>query len=696
MAFAVPEPVSRSRILTLVFTDLAESTALKTQQGDQRVADLIARHRALVRALVSASGGRVVDWAGDGCFLTFETPSAAVAFALRLQQAHAEQPDLPGVRTGLHMGEVSERSGTDGDTAQPRVEGLAVDLAARICALARPAQVLMSSAVADSARQRLESQGFDRPVLWRTHGTRTLKGVGAPVEIREAGLEGIAPFLAPAATGRATGRRTVSLAAIASVVAVALAAGAWWTNSLPRGANTSAAARKSVAVLPFVNMSSDAENEYFSDGITEDLITALSKLSGLQVAARTSSFAFKGRSEDVGKIGEQLRVDAVLEGSVAKAGDRVRITAQLINTADGYHLWSDSYDRDLHDVFAIRSEVAQTVASALQVTLAAGERQTLEQSPTENLEAYELYLKGRYATATLHDFDTAIRYLQQAVALDPSYALPYVGLADYYVWSVDWVLAPREACPRAREAAEKALALDATLAEPHVFLGMELFWFGRDLAGARREFERALALQPDLSSALEWYGYYLVAVGETERGLAVSRRAVALDPLSAHTTPMLARNLFFAGSSDEAARQLRTSITIDPVDWWARVFLGRVYAQRGRYPEAIAELVEAGKHSESPEIAAVLGRTYADSGDKTAARRVLDELRERAHDRFVAPAYIATILIGLGEYDEAFAELARADDQRSWFVTWWKLDPDLDPLRTDPRFTALLKQVGFD
>jgi class 3 adenylate cyclase len=212
------EAAGSSRILTLVFTDLADSTALKTRRGDQAVGELIARHRAHVRRLAAESGGRIIDWAGDGCFLTFETPSAAVLFALRLQQAHSEEPDLPGVRTRIHMGEVSELPGPDGDVAHPRVEGLAVDLAARICGLARPAQVLMSSSVADSARQRLDSDAFDKPIRWRTHGSYSLKGFDEALEIREAGLQGVAPFEAPAASEKAmpapppgstaTGRKT--------------------------------------------------------------------------------------------------------------------------------------------------------------------------------------------------------------------------------------------------------------------------------------------------------------------------------------------------------------------------------------------------------------------------------------------------------------------------------------------------------
>lgn len=316
-----------SRILTLVFTDLADSTALKTRRGDQAVGELIARHRAHVQRLAVESGGRIIDWAGDGCFLTCETPSAAVLFVLRLQQAHSDEPDLPGVRIGLHMGEVSERPNPEGDNAHPRVEGLAVDLAARISSLARPGQILMSSAVADNARQRLDSHVFPQPIRWQTHGSYILKGFDEALEIREAGLEGVASFAAPAASEKAMPlrppglvepRRKTLRVALVSVIALGTAvASLLWLRaperasvphvpSAPPSAVVSPSGRKSIAVLPFVNMSSDKENEYFSDGITEDLISAPSKISGLHVAARTSSFAFKGKNESIESIGARL------------------------------------------------------------------------------------------------------------------------------------------------------------------------------------------------------------------------------------------------------------------------------------------------------------------------------------------------------------------------------------------------------
>ena len=698
-----------SRILTLVFTDLADSTALKSQLGDQRVGELITRHRALVSTLATAAAGRVIDWAGDGCFLTFETPSAAVTFALRLQQAHGEQPDLPGVRTGIHMGEVSERPNPDGDVFHPRIDGLAVDLTARISGLARPGQILMSAAVADSVRSRLEAAGFGHPIKWHSHGAYSLKGFDKPLEIVEAGLEGVAAFAGPvasdkasaatpAASAAATGGRQWGLVALALTIGIAITGGMWWTSWRVPGSSLTDAAqeRKSIAVLPFVNMSSDAENEYFSDGITEDLITALSKVSGLKVASRTSSFTFKGRNEDIKEIGAQLQVGTVLEGSVAKAGDRVRITAQLINVEDGYHLWSEAYDRELKDVFAVRSEVAETVVKAMRVTLGAEEHRTLAQKPTDNLQAYQLHLKARYAISTLNDWSAARGYLEQAIALDPTYALAYLGLAEYHVWSVDWAHPSFEALPRAREAARKALALDPTLAEAHVWLGVVHFQYDHDIETTLQEFETALTMQPDLVTANLWYGYVLVCIGRLDEGIARTQRAYKADGLAFDAARSMGLNLLLARRYDEAIAQLRTATTVTGGNWLAHATLARAYAQAKRFPEAIAAALKAREmEPQNAEVEATLARIYADAGQTAEAEKVLAQLRAR-QDIYVAPPFLAWILIGLGRYDEALEELDKGVEQRSYVLMALEVDPSFDPLRADPRFIALLKQVGLE
>jgi TolB-like protein/Tfp pilus assembly protein PilF len=442
-------------------------------------------------------------------------------------------------------------------------------------------------------------------------------------------------------------------------------------------------------------MSSDKENEYFSDGITEELITALSKVSGLRVAARTSSFAFKGKNEPIESISKQLHVGAVLEGSVAKAGNRVRITAQLINAADGYHLWSDSYDRELADVFAVRSQVAETVAKELQVTLGTGEIRKLEQKPTEDLEAYQLYLKGRRELEQQTDFPGALRYFQQAIARDPNYAVAYLGLAEYYYWVADWTVSSRDAMPRCLEAAQKALELDPSLAEAHVWLGIARWWYDRDLDGARRELQKALAMRADLASAHMWYGLYLTALGQPDEGIAESRRAVEDDPLSFLTSTFLGVNLYYAGRNDEAIQRLYTAVAISDF-WWARMWLGRAHARAGRFPEAISELRDVLRIAPFADTEAALGRTYAEAGNGEEATKVLNHLRTSKSDMFVSSGYVAVVLIGLGRRDEAFAALEQAKEERWYYVGFLKVDPYFDPLRSDPRFKALLKEAGLE
>jgi adenylate cyclase len=555
--------------------------------------------------------------------------AVAIQTALVEQNAPTARDRQTQVRIGVHLGDVGVR---DSD-----LFGDGVSIAARVEPLAESGGICITGPVFGQVRNKLGTPLVKLP-------RPELKNIEVPIDVYRVLL----PWQQAAAKPGPQGHRRPDPHTWGVVAAVAVAAvlAVWWViwPHAPRGmsAPPSDAARaqgkKSVAVLPFVNMSSDKENEYFSDGITEDLITALSKVSGLHVAARTSSFAFKGKNEDVRTIGTQLGVDAVLEGSVAKAGNQVRITAQLISTADGYHLWSESYDRELQDIFGIRSQVAETVAKALQVTLA--------QKPTDDVEAYQLYLKARHATATLDDWATAMRYLQQAIARDPNYALAYLGLADYYVWSVDWELPSLE------------------------------------------------AMQPDLVTAHEWFGMVLVDLGRFDEGIASIRRAYELDPLAPNVATFIGYNPFFAGRNDAAIEQLRTATSVLHDNWWAHGWLARAYARASRFPEAIAEARKA--HQLAPryaEVESVLGRVYADAGEKAEAEKVLDHLRTRMRDEFVAPPYVATILIGLGRLDEALVEVAKAAEQRSWYVMNWKVDPDLDPLRSDPRFQALMKHL---
>ena len=523
-------------------------------------------------------------------------------------------------------------------------------------------------------------------------GTHLALAAGIPAVIVRAWFHG--------KRGRQSGSR-VELALLASILLAAaagimfLAPGVNEEGNAPLLDRLSSAPRRSLAVLPFVNMSSDPENAYFSDGITEDMITALSKLSGLKVAARTSSFAFRDRSAAIQDIGSQLNVGALLLGSVARNGNRVRVNVELVNVEDGYGLWSESYDRELQDVFAIRSEVAQTVARELEVRLEVGERGLLDREPTEDLEAYQLYLRGREAVATYSDFTAAMRYFQQAIDIDPDYALAHLGMAYCYTMTVDWVFPAHEAMPRARAEAEEALRLDPSLAEAHTWLGFVSWWYEHDLPATRQEFETALAMAPENPITQAAYGWFLVSMEETEAGLVASRRAVTLDPLDQEVNAWLGLSFYLARRYDDAIEQLRLTTAMDPDYWFPHAWLGRAFAQVGRYDEASVALLEAKRlEPENLEIDAAIGRVHADAGYRKGAESVLEHLQNPAPGERVSASYVATVAIGLGDFETAMASLAKASEQREWLVVNWRTDPELDPVRSDPRFDRLLRQAG--
>jgi TolB-like protein/class 3 adenylate cyclase len=421
----------KSDLLSLVFTDLVDSTALKTRLGDHQAGGLIARHHERVRRLMRELGGREVDTAGDGFFLTFEAPSAAVTFALRLQQIHDAEPDLPPVRVGVHLGEVSEQPAPAGSTKPTLVEGLAVDLADRIQSVAQPGQVLMSSPVFEAAQQRLKGEEIDREVRWLEHGPYRLKGIRAPVEIAEAGFEGISPLEAPADSEKArrvrsVGRGRRAAPALGLVLLGVLAIWRLWPAPPTQ--------IRSLAVLPLENLSGDPEQEYFAAGMTEAMIMDLARISSLRVISRTSVLRYRETDKSIPEIARELDVDAVLEGTVARERDRVRIAVQLIDARSDHHLWAESYDRDLRGVLALQTQVARAVASEIRLELTPEDEVRLGSDPAVDPRAHEEYLRGRasYSRLTHGDMLRAIEHFEAAVRIDPDYALGYAGLADAY------------------------------------------------------------------------------------------------------------------------------------------------------------------------------------------------------------------------------------------------------------------------
>jgi TolB-like protein/tetratricopeptide (TPR) repeat protein len=456
--------------------------------------------------------------------------------------------------------------------------------------------------------------------------------------------------------------------------------------------------RRSIAVLPFANMSDDPENEYFSDGMTEEIINTLTQLRDLRVAARTSSFAFKGKTPDIAEVGAKLKVRTVLEGSVRKAGNRLRITAQLVSVVDGYHLWSERYDREMEDVFAIQDDIARAIADKLQVTLVAGVAEQLVRPPTESLEAYDLCLKGRFFVNQGGEGPRkGLEYFQQALACDPECALAHDGIAEAYVWlGGTGTLRPQEALLKAREAATRALELDETLAEAHLRLG-ELSWTHEfEWSNAEKHFLRALELNPGLAQAHSVYGFFLASLGRFEESLAELRHGVELDPLAQIANTWLGQVLAWLGRFPDAIDRLRTALELDPTSWHANQILGMAYRLDSNYPEAIEALQTAmalaGRH---PWSLMELALTYAASGSQAQAEAIYDELVARSRGEYVPPTTLSFVSAVLGRVDEAFEWLERAYEDHDMLMTWVKLLPHFDPLRDDPRFEDLLRRMNL-
>ncbi len=459
--------------------------------------------------------------------------------------------------------------------------------------------------------------------------------------------------------------------------------------------------RKSIAVLPFVNMSPEKENEYFSDGMTEELISALSKIEGVHIASRTSVFALKGKEQDVRKIGEALGVSTVLEGSVRRAGEKLRITAQLVDTRDGYHLWSETYEREMKDVFVIQDDISRAIVNALQLKLRGRKHAPLIKRHTQNLQAYHLYLQGRHFwdRRTAEWMMKATKCFEHAVEQDPNYALAYSGLADCYaVLAIAeyGALAPKEAMPKATAAAQRALEIDPALGEAHTSLAHITAFYEWQWAEAADGFRRAIELNPRYAIAHHWYATYLAAMGRLDDAVAAEQRAQELEPLSLFINKNLGTMLFYARRYEQAVRQYRETIELDPAFGRTHFFLGLACETLGRYDEAIAEFESAlAVSGRSAVILAALGRTYGLAGDRAAAFHVLDELSERSLREYVPAFSIAMLREGLGDRDQAFEWLEKAYDERSSWLTALNVDPLFDNLRSDSRFGTLIKKAGL-
>jgi TolB-like protein/tetratricopeptide (TPR) repeat protein len=453
----------------------------------------------------------------------------------------------------------------------------------------------------------------------------------------------------------------------------------------------------SLAVLPLMNSSGDPNLQYLSDGLTESIINSLSQLPQLRVMARSTVFRYKSQEVNAAKIGRDLSVRGVLTGRVLQLGERLIIRTELVDTIDGSQLWGEQYNCKPSDLLAVQEEISSEISEKLRIRLTGEEKERVAKRHTDDTEAYQLYLKGCYFLNkyTKEDGEKGFDYFRRAIAIDPSYSLAYVGLADYYYRVSTTYVPPREALPKARAAAMKALELDDTLAEAHTSLAYTLMLYDWDWAGAEAEFMRAIVLKPGYAIAHRWYGIYLLFVGRFDESLREMERAHELDPLSLQVNVSLAAPYYFARRYEQAIEQFHRTLEMDQSFWPAHYLLGWVYEERGEFSKAIEEFQRAKKLDDTPMILAGLGYAYGVAGKLSAAQRVLDELKGLSKKRYVSPYFIAIVHAGRGENDEAFEWLEKASDDRSEMLAWLKVAPELDRLRPDPRFASLMRRVRF-
>lgn len=495
-------------------------------------------------------------------------------------------------------------------------------------------------------------------------------------------------------SGLATRRRALlpGLLALSLVIALILFVSYWRSHTAEHKI-------RSLAVLPLENLSGDANQEYFVDGMTDELTTNLAKIKSLRVISRTSAMQYKNVRKPLADIARSLHVDAVVQGSILRSGDKLRITVQLVDARTDRHLWAEDYNRDLRDVVAVQGEVARRIAEEIRTTLTAEERAELTSQHQVNPEAYEAYLRGRYFwnTRTEEGMKKAIAYFNQSMGKDPNNPLAYDGVADCWL-SLGWYgyLSPQATFPQTKAAAMKALELDATLGEAHASLAMASMNYDWDWSAAEREFRKAIELNPNYANAHHWYADYLSAVGRHDDAIKESKRAVELDPISPIINAWLGWRYFFARQYDVAIEQYLKTLEMDPTFVPAHLVLGQGYEQKSMPKKAVDELKKAVSLSGGSSVyVSSLAHAYAIAGRRREAEMLLRQLNERAQHTYVAPFHIAIIYAGLGQKDQALAWLEKGYQERCAGMVWLKVDPRLDVLRSDPRFQDLLRRIGL-
>ena len=638
----------------VLFIDIVGYSKLLIHEQTEQIQALKDIVRATEQCRIADAEGQLLRLpTGDGGALVFHNnPEAPILCAMEISKELKHHPELQ-VRMGIHSGPVNEVVDLN---EQANIAGAGVNIAQRVMDCGDVGHILLSKHVADDLKHYAR---------WR-------------------------PYLHEIGECKVKHGEIISL--------VNFYTGEMGNPQRPQNIKGAAPA-KSLAVLPFVNLSADKHDEYLSDGMTEELINALARVPGLRVPGRTSCFAFKNKTEaDIFRtVGDQLHVGTVLEGSVRKAGEKLRVTAQLINVSDGYHLWSKDYDGDVKDILNFQSNVAEQVVRALQVQLGTEAARALSKKPTENPEAHRLYLLGRYEFGKYSEagWTSSIRYYEQALKLDPNYALAYCGLADTYAYMGGVMMPSKEAVAKEKEFAQKALELDPELPEAHLSLACALGG-AFDWQNAEIEFDRAIKLNPNLAWAYEIYAWFLCGLGQRDEAIAKDKKAIELDPLNSFFQSALAYFLYHARRYDDAIVQIGKTLELDPTSTLARHLLGCCLLWKGDTAGAIAEFQRSKIVVTGAWYQGLLGYAYASSGDRPKAEQILGELEELAKHQYVNSSAFAAIYLGLGEKEKALDWLDKCYESQESACWLLKVDPIYDTIRNEPRFQAILKKVGLE
>ena len=671
------------QLAAIIFTDIVGYTAMM-QADEQKAVAVIKHYNSTLERLVRQFNGEVLNYYGDGSLCIFHSATDAVNCSLAVQKELKTEPVVP-LRIGLHIGEVFFEDA--------KALGDGVNVASRVQSLGQANTILVS----DEFHNKIKNNSSISTI---SLGQFDFKNVDKPLEVFAISNEGLFIPQRSKMEGKLKKRSGKKRFIITtSLIILVCAAGFLIYTTFFQEKAASRPNDQSIAVLPFVDMSQDKDQEYFSDGMSEELLNLLSKIPNLKVISRTSSFSFKGKNMDVRKIGENLGVANILEGSIRKSGNMIRITAQLIEVREGGHRWSETYDREMKDVFALQDEISKMIVDSLKIELTGRQAIRVARGFTKNTEAYEDYLKGRYHWNTRTDdgIKKAMGYFEDAIKKDSNYSAAYAGLADVYLTLYDYeLISIEESTSKAKEAAQRALKINPMLAEAHNSLAHinlhEWKW-----ESAEKGFQKAIELDPAYVLAHHWYALCLTAIGKPNEAVNEMKKARELDPLSTRINADLGMAYLSAKKYDEAIEQEKNTLELNPKASGALWIRGMAYQQKKMFGEAIKDYRHALELSpEDQNYLAALGHVYASSGNTSAARNILDTLFALNKKEHVSPFFIALVYAGLNDKEKALEWLQKSYEEKSGSVRYLKMEPRLQNLRNEPRYTELMKKIGLD